>query len=400
MKVQTVVKEKKSGPLIDILISLIRYAVFGVGAEKLEKIDISEEQMTKLYDISKAHDLAHLVSGALSKLGRLSDDELSFSFEKQQMKALTRYERMSRTLSKICNVLEDNEIPFIPLKGAVIRRYYPEPFMRTSGDIDVLVHDEDLERAKNILIEELNFTFIRKGPHDISFLTPNKINIELHYSLIEEKGVRCADVPLADVWDSTIAVDGKKYQYEFTDAMLYYYHIAHMAMHFVTGGCGIKPFIDIYILNHSINFNREEIDAKLKDGGLYIFARQVERLSETWFGDEEHTDETLQMQAFLLLGGVHGVKSNHIAVKRAMKKTKASYALSRIFLPYDVLKYSYPVLEKHKYLLPFCQVLRWFKLLFFGGFGRSVRELKANNDISNDENKVFQAFLSNIGLSD
>ena len=398
MKVQAIIKEKKSEPLIDLLISLIRYAVFGTGAEKLLEIDISAEQMTKLYRISKAHDLAHLVSSALSKLGRLSDDELSFSFEKQQMKAVTRYERMSRTLSKICDALEKVEIPFIPLKGAVIREYYPEPFMRTSGDIDLLVHEDDLEGARRIFVEELEFEFVHKGTHDMIFLTPNQVNIELHFSLIEENRVNSADKPLADVWNNATVVDGKKYQYKLTDDMFYYYHIAHMAKHFVSGGCGIKPFIDIYILNHSVDFDREAINEKLNHGGLYDFSKHAEGLSEVWFGEEKHSDLTLQMQAFLILGGVHGVMSNRIAVERATNKSKLSYAMSRIILPYDVLKYYYPVLEMHKWLLPLCQVRRWFKVLFFGGVGRSVKELKTNNDISKDETKVLQEFLSNLGL--
>ena len=46
-----------------------------------------------------------------------------------------------------CNALEKAQIPFVPLKGSVIRKYYPEAWMRTSSDIDVLVHKEDVEKT-------------------------------------------------------------------------------------------------------------------------------------------------------------------------------------------------------------------------------------------------------------
>ncbi|MBO4954226.1 MAG: nucleotidyltransferase family protein, partial [Clostridia bacterium] len=36
-------------------------------------------------------------------------------------------------------------IDFMPLKGAVIRQYYPEPWMRTSCDIDIHVKKDRLE---------------------------------------------------------------------------------------------------------------------------------------------------------------------------------------------------------------------------------------------------------------
>ena len=45
---------------------------------------------------------------------------------------------MQKTSFKIKKV----QIPFLPLKGSVIRQYYPEPWMRTSCDIDILVDFE------------------------------------------------------------------------------------------------------------------------------------------------------------------------------------------------------------------------------------------------------------------
>ena len=50
----------------------------------------------------------------------------------------------------LCSAFEKAQIPFLPLKGSVIRKYYPEAWMRTSCDIDILVHDEDVGRAKEI----------------------------------------------------------------------------------------------------------------------------------------------------------------------------------------------------------------------------------------------------------
>ena len=50
--------------------------------------------------------------------------------------------------------LEKAEIPFLPLKGSVIRKYYPEPWMRTSCDIDLLIHKEEADNVVNLFTEK------------------------------------------------------------------------------------------------------------------------------------------------------------------------------------------------------------------------------------------------------
>ena len=56
-------------------------------------------------------------------------------------------------LEHIKSVFEKNKIEYILLKGSVLRNYYPEPWMRTSCDIDILVHDEQLDKAVKVLTQ-------------------------------------------------------------------------------------------------------------------------------------------------------------------------------------------------------------------------------------------------------
>lgn len=101
------------------------------------------------------------------------------------------------------------------------------------------------------------------------------------------------------------------------DEYFYFYHIAHMAKHFVgTGGCGIRPFLDIWILNNRINFDREKRANLLSDGELDVFAKQAELLAEIWFGTAEHTEITKQMEEYILRGGVYGTNENRITVQQ------------------------------------------------------------------------------------
>ena len=77
---------------------------------------------------------------------------------------------------------------------------------------------------------------------------------------------------------------------------------------------------------------------------------------------------------------------------------KTRYAISRIWLPYDTLKFHYPSLVGKRVLLPFYEVRRWFKLLFGGGVKRSVNELRLNSSATNEEQTETKEMLSKLEI--
>ena len=120
-----------------------------------------------------------------------------------------------------------------------------------------------------------------------------------------------------------------------------------MAKHFVgTGGCGIRSFLDMWVLNHCVDFNQEKRETLLADGGLTVFAKQAALLSEVWFGAAGHTEITRQLETYILRGGVYGTTTNRVAVQQQKRGGKVKYALSRILIPYKVIRFHYPILQK------------------------------------------------------
>lgn len=271
--------------------------------------------------------------------------------------------------------------------------------MRTSCDIDVLVHAEDLQKTASYLADNLRYRRESQNSHDISMFTQGGVHIEVHYDLVEDGRVNSAAKVLKSIWNVAVKRAECNYQYEMSDEMFYFYHIAHMANHFVSaGGCGIRPFLDIWVLNHRIDFDREKREKLLSDGGLDVFAKQGEFLSEVWFGNAEHTEITRQMEEYILRGGVYGTTTNRVAVQQQKQGGKMKYALSKIFIPYDVIKFHYPILQKHKWLTPIMEVRRWGKLVFCGHLKRTVKELKYNSTISEDAAAETRTLLKNVGL--
>ncbi len=131
-----------------VFFALIRFEINGDELCDEIKNLITPDILPALFKLSKRHDLAHLVGDALDKNGLLPDGtEAKKRFLQERNMAVYRYEQIQYEYEQICEVLEKAKIPFIPLKGSVIRQYYPEPWMRTSCDIDILVKENILEET-------------------------------------------------------------------------------------------------------------------------------------------------------------------------------------------------------------------------------------------------------------
>ena len=366
----------------ELLFLLLRIDICGSKVNNKALEPLSMEKLKAVYDLSRKHDLTHIAGQALSNLGMLGTDDISENFKMATMQAVYRYVQMNYAYGQLCCAFESAQIPFLPLKGAVIRHCYPEPWMRTSCDIDILVHEEELERAIKVLVNELGYRNEGRGYHDVSLFSPGNIHVELHFSLMNESRFPKAEMILSDIWSDLHPLQSNGKQLQMTDELFYFYHVLHMASHFCNGGCGIKPLLDLWILNHKVGQNREKRELLLREGGLLTFEQATCDLSEVWFSGKIHTKLTQEMESYILNGGVYGTLENMAAVQQVKKGGKVKSVLYKIFLPYSLLKGHYPILKKHKWLLPFCQMTRWLRLLSRSRWKRSLRELKINAEIS------------------
>lgn len=379
-----------------ILFALLRSAIRGTKLTKSERESYSVDMLQDLLKISAKHDVIHLLVFGLKQNELISNDNLEI--EKHILKAVYRCERLSYEYDKLCDALEKAQIPFLPLKGSVIRKYYREAWMRTSCDIDILVHESNVEKCKALMVEKLGYKYEGMGPKDVSMYASPNTHVELHYSLIEDENANKASALLKNVWNYVKVREGFDFWYEMPDEIFYFYHIAHMAKHIENGGCGIRPFIDLCILETIPESDTAKRNALLEKGDLLKFADVARGLSRVWFENEEHNSVSMQMEEYVLSGGVYGNSKNRIIIHQQKKGGRIKYALSKIFVPYDVIKFHYPILQKHRWLTPIMEIRRWCKLIFGGHLRRTSKELKYNISISNDDTANIQKFLSNIGL--
>lgn len=372
-----------STELYNLMVSLVRYYIFDIELDaSTKKMLYQEVILQQLLLISKKHDLTHIVGAALEKANVLpKGTQTKDAFVNAQVMSIYRSHRLIYELNAICSVFEENRIDFIPLKGSVLRDYYKEPWMRTSCDIDILIHECDLDKSISVLKKKLQYYGDgRKGSHDVALFSKSNVCIELHYKFHED----C--IKLDDVWNNSILADNTNYKHIMNNEMFYCYHIAHMAKHFGYGGCGIRWFLDIKILRDRFSYNVQEINKTLGAGNLCTFAQVAEELSDIWFaGNSAKSDLAIKMQDYVFQSGEYGNLENMVVIHQQKQGGKIKYAISRIFLPYNIMIFHYPSIEGKKILLPIYNIRRWFKLLFKGGVKRSLRELVVNYNISKDK---------------
>ena len=374
----------------NLFIAIMREKV--CGGEGIAYGELTDDELKALYSLAKSQDLAHIAAVALKDVLEQRDSQIKKAFEQARLLASYRYVNINSELRQICAALEEKGIRYMPLKGSIIRSYYPSPEMRTSCDIDILVPVEDVDAAADYLVSELDYTFERRCSHDVSLYSPSKVHLELHFDLIEDNE-RVAAV-LADIWDRA-SVDGCRYN--MTNEHFTVYHIAHMAEHYVHGGCGVRNFLDLYIAKHKMGYDEAAVEKMLADCGLDKFAAAAFKLADIWFSQGEHDELTLEMQDYVMQAGVYGNLENNIAVAQG-NKSGIGYALSRIFMPYAKLKRYYPVLDKYPILFPFYQVVRWVEFIFRKDKSRAFAELKHSGNVDREKQMRLKSMMDELKL--
>lgn len=368
-------KKELSRQSVTDLFSLLRGIL---QQESAPTVNLAGEEFESLLKLSKRHEVQ-----SMTAYGLLLSEGLSKEQEAQcrnlVYKIMVYMERMERVFVETCELLETAGLPYMPLKGAVIRSFYPEPWMRTSGDIDILVRDVDA--AAELLIEN-GYIHKGRGSHDVTLISPMGVTIELHFQLIDTDPR--VNMLLEEVWQHSFCRE-HTCRYEMTPEMCYFYHIAHMAKHMISGGCGIRYFLDIWLLLQKLPMDLEKKKQLLRAGGLFVFAEQAEYLSQVWFGNRQPDSLVQALGDFVLDGSIFGSKSNQVKLRRSASDTSVGFLLRRIFLPYDWMVLQYPKLKKYPKMLPMFWIIRWIaRMLNPGKIRSAAKELRLSRKLDRE----------------
>ncbi|MBR2861933.1 MAG: nucleotidyltransferase family protein [Clostridia bacterium] len=380
---------------VEIMMQCIKCEVFGCAKNDEYFETVSPEQWESVLTLSEKHSLAHIIGNFVLENKFVEEKELKTNFGKKTFIALQQFIKQNGEIKQIRQLFEKESIPYIILKGPALRKLYPIEWLRSSCDVDVLVENKFLEQAKAVLEAQLGYSTKKTGFHDVSMYSPSKVHIELHFSILEH--MENADPILNNVWSYATPVSDGKYEHQLSNEFLIFYILAHLCRHFVMGGCGVKPFIDLKLLLEKTDFDSERLNSLLIHSGLKTFFDKTVELANIWFGEQTHDRISRDFEEYVLKGGVYGTKENK-ALSSQSSVGKGKTIFNRIFMPYESLRVRYHHKNIKKWQTPFYQIVRWIELLKEGSAKKGINELKLQTSTDKNEIKKTRRMMKELGL--
>lgn len=354
--------------------------------------EISFDDVSVISKIASKQKILPIITEGLKNLGR--PELLNELLLKGEAKAVYDYTQRKVSLEELSNAFDKSSIVYIPLKGSSIRDYYPEPWMRTSSDIDVLIHEDDIDKAIEVLESNTDFRYLRHDRHDVHFV--NKyVHLELHFSF--EYSVNKIDQALSDPWKYVITASDS-YRCLFTPEYNAFYITTHAAKHFIQdGGVGIRPILDLYVLKTRTVFDEKMVKNLCNEAGVLGFYNQCCKLIDVWFNGSPKDEITKSFENVVINGGVFGTQHLKI-VKNKRNDAGRNYIGRRVFKTSDEIKNYFPKSRKYPLLVPYYQIIRWTRLVRIKKTHKYISEFKHANSIDQSEVEKYDELLKSMGL--
>ena len=325
------------------LIYLVRCVLEQKKAKYDENVNYSLVFALGLY-----HGVANLTYYAISQFRDKLDNNLIKNWSEVRDKEVVKDITQEVELANLEAEFNSHQIKYVLLKGALLKKLYPQSDMRTMGDIDILIAKENQYQAKQIM-EGLGYTTkeFNKSNEDVYYKEPI-MNVEIHTELFNKKSSYYHYYENV----SSMLVKDQNYRYKFTDEDFYLFLITHMAKHYFHTGTGLRSLIDIYLYNQTYQLDRTYLDKKLKEFELLDFEQDTLKLIANWFAGQKSSKDLDKMGKYILESGKYGKSDNVINNRMEEYQTKNTYFLKRLFLSKKEMQKHYPILNKIPFLLP------------------------------------------------
>ena len=325
---------------------------------------------TELMNLASAHQINGIVYDQCKDFLSAS---VSAELDRRGAAEIRAYMSRVKLFEDVAAAFSDNGIPFYTVKGLDLAALYPKPPLRTMGDCDLVVREEDKPRAHEVLLG-LGFQNGQKGTHEWTYFRSG-LEFELHHRLLyDEVGNSAAAVDFVrEAWDYCGRGEGSQYHLDWSFQFVFL--LLHLHKHLIHSGVGFRQFMDVYLVSRKTDLNRAWIREELEKLELLAFADRVLDLCGKWFDGGELSPDDLICTEKVLRNGVFGFQDPRNRENRGADLmlrgsgprflTRGMFLLSCAFPSYDGMRFVpwYGGLDGRPYLLPAFWVYRWFRAL-------------------------------------
>ena len=355
----------------------------------------------RVYDLAQGHAVTAIAAAGIERAGVELPGDVAGLFLRSVGAGFSRYCSQGMAVDAVTAAFGQEGIDYMPLKSRVLAPLYPSPEWRVGRDVDILVRRSDLPRVRDLVCRVLSVRHVTEGHYDLGVETEEGVRIEFHFALFADDSSHAP--AFCDVWETAAPLPDAPHHYALPAPQLYLYTVAHMAKHLQNGGCGLRPFLDLFYLRRQMEGeDRAKAKGLLVAAGLDRFAKQAEQLSEVFFADGARTPLLDRLADFVLSNRAFGTyRSTAAAVaargKRAKGRTAAFF--SRAFPSLRVMAFMYPVLRRAPALLPFCWMLRAARAIQPSERTRFWNKVRADGTMSDAEVSALLSLYDELGLS-
>ena len=342
---------------------------------------VDNEEITFFYNLSKHHSLKALLYQALKTTKVNVESEYINKLEQNYLFNVRKCLSFQEERKALYQFLNKKNIDFLPLKGIIIKDYYPDPHTREFADNDVLFRNGDVEIKKFFVNRGYVSEYYRKSNHDV-YLKKPFFNFEMHRALFGETGDNEKIVSyFNDYLDKALVKEGHEKYLSKED--FYIYFTAHSYKHYHVSGCGIRTLVDYYLYLKQERLDFDYINKELDKLDLLDFSNKISSLSLKLFDNEPLNDSEEEMLLFISSSGTYGTLENSVD-KGVKEKGKFGYFMQRVFPPYRFYKTAYPWAYYCPILIPIAWLCRFFRVLFKNP-KKATKELKLISEHKEDK---------------